>query len=60
MAKKSEYESIKKVTCEGCIYSEPIDGLKGHCFCGHRAVKMIHVIETIKPCVWKQYGKEND
>lgn len=47
---------IKKVTCEGCAYVEPV-AMVGHGYCSHPRVRMIQVIKSTKRCIWACYGK---
>jgi hypothetical protein len=49
-------DDINVVTCQDCIHLKQYDDLKGHGFCGHRAVKMVVVIECTKQCIWRENG----
>lgn len=42
------------VTCEGCEFIEPYDNMKDHGMCKEPHVRMIQVISSRKPCVWKR------
>ncbi len=53
--KKIRYE-YEYVDCVGCKFIRPYNDFKGHGYCAEPHVKMIQVIETRKPCVWKQYN----
>jgi hypothetical protein len=49
-------DDINVVKCEGCKFLVPYEDFTGHGFCGHRAVKMVVVIECTKKCIWRENG----
>lgn len=51
MAKK-ETTAFEYVTCEGCVFIQPLE--RGLGFCKNKHVNMIVVMNEPNPCVWKK------